>query len=64
MLEDLRQALKSPIARVAPGIHIFLDNLGVARNTDGIFKSSSQKAFKQFGDLAKGWLQTGKKLTV
>ena len=64
MLEGLRQALKSPIARVAPGIHICLDNLGVARNTNGIPKSSSQKAFKQFRDLAKGWLQTGKELTV
>lgn len=61
MLEGLRQALKSPVARVAPGIHICLDNLGVAR---GIPKSSSQKASRQFRDLAKGWLQTGKELTV
>ena len=64
MLEGLRQALKSPMARVAPGIHVCLDNLGVARNVGGIPKSSNQKAFRQFRDLAKGWLQTGKELTV
>ena len=64
MLEGLKQALKSPMARVAPGIHICLDNLGVARNAGGIPKSSSQKAFRQFRDLAEGWLQTGKELTV
>ena len=63
MLEGLRQALKSSMARVAPEIHICLDNLG-ARNASGIPKSSSQKAFRQFRDLAKGWLQTSKKLTV
>ena len=64
MLEGLRQALKSPMARVAPGIHICLDNLGVARNAGGIPKSSNQKVFRQFRDLAEGWLQTGKELTV
>ena len=64
MLEGLRQALKSPMARVAPGIHICLDNLGVARNAGGIPKSSSQNVFRQFRDLAEGWLQTGKELTV
>ena len=52
------------MARVAPGIHICLDNPGVACNADGIPKSSSQKAFRQFRDVAKGWLQTGKELTV
>ncbi len=64
MLEGLRQALKSPIAREAPGIHICLDNLGVARNAGRIPKSCSQKAFRQFRDLAEGWLQTGKELTA
>ena len=64
MLEGLKQALKSPMARVAPGIHICLDNLGVARNAGWIPKSSSQKVFRQFRDLAEGWLQTGKELTV
>ena len=64
MLKGLKQALKSLMAKVAPGIHICLDNLVVARNSSGIPKSSSQKAFRQFRDLAKGRLQTGKELTV
>ncbi len=64
MLEGLRQALKSPVARAAPRIHICLDNLGVARNAGRIPKSSSQKAFRQFRDLVKSCLQTGKELTV
>ena len=64
MLDGLKQALKSPMARVAPGIHICLDNLGVARNAGWIPKSSSQKVFRQFRDLAEGWLQTGRELTV
>ena len=64
MLEGLKHALKSPMARIAPGIHIRLDSLGVARNAGRIPNSSSQQAFKQFRDLAKNWSQTGKKLTV
>ncbi len=52
------------MAGAAPGIHICLDNLGVARNAGGIPKSSSQKAFRRFRDLDEGWLQTGKELTV
>lgn len=64
MLKDLKQALKSPMARVVPGIHICLDNFRVAHNAGEIPKSSSQKAFRQFRDLAKSWHQTGKKLTV
>ena len=64
MLEGLRHALKSLMARVAPGIHIYSDNLGVARNAGEISRSSSPKAFRQFRDLAKDWLQTGKELTV
>ena len=64
MLEGLKHALKSPTARGAPGIHICIENLGVARNAGRIPKGSSQQAFKQFRDLAKNWSQTGKKLTV
>ena len=64
MLKDLRQALKSPMAKVASRIYICLDNLGMARNIGRISKSFSQKAFRRFKDLAKGWLQTSKKLTV
>ncbi len=45
MLEGLKQALKSPMARVALGIHICLDNLEVARNAGGIPKTSSQETF-------------------
>ncbi len=41
------------MARVAPGIHIWLDNLGVAHNACWIPKV-----------LAEGWLQTGKEITV
>ena len=44
MLEGLSQALKSSMVRVAPGLHICLDNLGVAcSNTGRIRKSSNQK---------------------
>ena len=38
MLEGLKQALQSPMARVAPGIHICLNNLGVAGNAGWIPK--------------------------
>lgn len=53
MLEGLQQALKSPMARVVPGIHICFDSIGVARNTGGVPKSSSQKVFGQFRNLAE-----------
>lgn len=52
------------IAKIQEGIHICLDNLGVASNAGGVPKSSSQKVFKQFRDLAEGWLQTGKEMSV
>lgn len=64
ILEGLRQVLKSVIARVVSGIHICLDNLKVAYNTGEISKSSNQSAFRQFKDLAKGWLQTSKELII
>ena len=54
ILEGLKQVLKSPMARVAPGIYICLDNLGMARNAGYVPKSSSQKVFRQFKDLAEG----------
>ena len=63
MLEGLKQALESPMARVAPGIHICLENLEVARNTGCIPKSSNRKVFRQSKNLAAGWIQTGKELT-
>ena len=53
MLEGLKQALSSPMARVAHGIHICLDNLGVARESSSIPEGSSQETFKQFRNLAK-----------
>ena len=53
MLEGLKQALSSPMARVAHGIHICLDNLGVARKSSSIPEGSSQETFKQFRNLAK-----------
>lgn len=64
MLEGLKQALSSPMARVASGIHICLDNIRVARMSSLIPMGSSQEIFKQFRILAKEWLQTGKKMTV
>ena len=64
MLEGLRQVLKSTMTQEVPGIYICLDNLGVARNAGGIPKGSSQKVLRQFRDLAEGWLQTGKELSV
>ena len=54
ILEGLKQALSIPMARVANGIHICLDNLGVARNSSLIPEGSSQETFKQFRSLAKG----------
>ena len=52
------------MARAAPVIHICIDKLRVVQNAGQITKSSSQKAFCQFRDLADGWLQTGKEQTV
>lgn len=48
MLEGLKQALNSSIAKIASEIHIYLDNPGVAHNVGGILKSFSQKVFKKF----------------
>ncbi len=64
LLEGLKEALKSSIARVAPGIYICLDNLSVACNAGQIPKGSSQGVFRKFKDAAKTWLQTGKRMTV
>ena len=57
-------ALKSPMARVSPGLHIRLDNLSVARNAGLTPKGSSQGVFKRFRETAKNWLKTGKIMTV
>ncbi len=57
-------ALKSFIARVAPGIHICLDNLNVVCNAGQILKGFNQRVFRKFRDAAKTWLQTGKQMTV
>lgn len=64
MLEGLKHALESPMARVATGIHICLDNLGVARNMGRISNSFSQQSFKLFRNLVKNWSQIERKLTV
>lgn len=53
MLEGLKHALKSLIARVALQIYIFLDNLEVVSNAGKIFRNFSEKAFRQFRNLAK-----------
>lgn len=64
ILGGLEAAIASPMARLVPGIHICLDNLSVARNAGQTTKGSSQAAFKKFRDVAKIWLQSGKRLTV
>lgn len=64
MLGRLEAAIASPMARLVLGIHICLDNLSVARNAGQTTKGSSQAAFKKFRDIAKIWLQSGKRLTV
>ena len=64
MCGGLEAAISSPMARVASGIHICLDNLSVARDAGNTTKGSSQAAFKKFRDAAKGWLQSGKRMTV
>ena len=64
MLEGLKQAFSSPMARVAYRIHICLDNLGVARKSSLIPEGSSQETFKQFRNLVKEWLQTWGEMTV
>lgn len=43
MLEGLKQALNSSMARIALRIYICLNNLRVACNAGGILKSSSKK---------------------
>ncbi len=63
MLEGLKQGLKSSMAQVAPQIRICLDNLCLTCNKSYISKSTSQKIFRQFKDLAKDWLQTGEELS-
>lgn len=60
----LQAALNSPMAQVAPWIHLCLDNLSVARAAGKITKGSSQKLFKQFRDTAKMWMDGGGKMTV
>ncbi len=64
MLGGPETAIASSMARLAPGIHIFLDNLRVARNAGKTTKGSSQAVFKKFRDSAQGWLCTGKRLTI
>lgn len=64
MLEGLKEALKSSMARAALGIYICLDNLSIACNAGQIPKGSSQGVFKKFRDAAKTWLQIGKRMTV
>ena len=51
LLGGLKEALRSPIARVAPEIHICLDSLSVARDAGQSPKGSSQGIFKQFREL-------------
>lgn len=47
VFEGLRQALNSSMTRVAPGLHICPDNLGVARNAGEVPKGSSQKSCEE-----------------
>lgn len=45
-------------------IYTCLDNLRVAQNAGQVANGSSQNTFKQFRDLAKGWIQTGKRMSI
>ena len=53
-----------PETRGAPGIHICLDNLSVAREAGSVPNGSSQSTFERFRKCAKWWLKSGKRLTV
>lgn len=64
MLKDLKQALKSSMAKIVFGIYICLENFKIVCNVGKISKNSSQSAFKQFKNLVKGLSQTDKELTV
>lgn len=64
MCGELEAAISSPMTRVASGIHICLDILSVARDAGIRKKGSSQAEFKNFRDVAKTWLQSGKIMTV
>ena len=64
ILGGLEEAIASPMARLTPGIYICLDNLNVGRNAGNTTKGSSHAAFKKFRFASKGWLHTGKRLTV
>ena len=64
MLKGLKQALSISMARVANGIHICLDNIGVACMSSLIPEKSSQETFKQFSILAEEWLPCRKRMTV
>ena len=64
ILGGLGAALKSPMARVSPRLHICLDNLSVSRNAGLTPKGSSQEVFKRFRETAKNWLSTGKRMSV
>ncbi len=64
MCGGLEAAISSPMAGVASGIHICLDNLSVAQDAVNTTKGFSQTAFQKFKDAAKCWLQSGKIMTV
>ena len=62
---SLEIALESPMAKHAPAICIYLDNLSVAKKVEKIPNESSQAKFIKFRELAKLWLaKKGKKLTI
>lgn len=60
----LEAALTSPMVGQISGIHICTDNLSVAQKAGFIPNGSSQAGFARFKEIARHWVQQGKKMTV
>ena len=60
----LEAALTSPMVGQVSGIHMFTENLNVAQKAGTIPNGSSQAGFARFKEMAKRWVQQGKRMTV
>lgn len=60
----LEAALTSPMVGQVSGIHMFTENLNVAQKAGTIPNGSSQAGFARFKEMAKRWVQQGKRTTV
>ncbi len=61
LYEGLEAALSSPMAGLASGIHICIDNLNIAKEAGSVPNSSSQAAFIKFREGVKSWLKKRKR---